>query len=195
MADPPIFRWIAVGVFLAAIAISGTYRRRAEREGSPLLERAPDRAAIVVLRVLGATLWILVLVDPPWMVWSRFPLSDTLRWVGAGFALALLALFVWVLHSIGTNITPTFVTRREHSLVTTGPYRWVRHPLYSAGLVMHAALALLLANWLVAAVGLVILALLPLRIRREDDHLAARFGDAYRDYRRRSGSLFPRFRP
>ena len=195
MPDPPIFRWIAVGVFLAAIAISGTYRLRAERGGSPLLERAPDRAAVAVLRVLGAALWILVLADPPWMRWSRLPLPDALRWVGAGLALALLPLFVWILRTLGRNITISFVTRREHSLVTTGPYRWVRHPLYGAGLVMHVALALLLASWLVAAVGLVILALLPWRIRREEDHLAARFGDAYRDYRRRSGSLFPKVRP
>lgn len=192
MADPPIFRWIAAGVFLAAIVISGTYRRRAEREGSPLLERAPDRAAVALLRFLGAALWILVLVDPP--RWSRLPLPDALRWAGAGLALALLPVFVWILRTLGRNITTTFVTRREHTLVTTGPYRWVRHPLYGAGLVMHAALALVLASSIVAAMGLVIVALLPWRIRREEAHLTARFGDAYRDYRRHSGSLFPKLR-
>ena len=42
------------------------------------------------------------------------------------------SLIVWAFQSLGSNLTDTVVTRRQHTLITHGPYRWVRHPFYDA---------------------------------------------------------------
>jgi protein-S-isoprenylcysteine O-methyltransferase Ste14 len=193
VSEPP-FRSIAIGLVLAALAISTFYRAKAERFASPLSERPPDRGPVVVMRVLGIAFWGLILTDPPWLGWSKIGIPEPLRWIGAGLGVAILFSTALTFRSLGRNITSSVVTRREHTLTTTGPYRWVRHPLYAAGLLLHLALALLLSSWLVALAGLATLGFILPRIRREEAHLAARFGGAYEEYRRRSGSLFPRLR-
>ena len=193
MVHPP-FRAIAAALLVGALVISGYFRAKAERLATPLSEPPPDRARVTLVRLLGAAFWILVLTDPPWLGWSKVPIPDPFRWLGAALGVALLPLAFWTLRSLGRNVTPSVVTRREHSLVTSGPYRWVRHPLYTTGLLLHAAMALLLSSWLTALAGLLTLDFIRRRIRREEEHLAARFGDAFLEYRRRSGSLLPRLR-
>jgi protein-S-isoprenylcysteine O-methyltransferase Ste14 len=70
----------------------------------------------------------------------------------------------------------------------------VRHPLYSAGAVFAVALNLLVANWFTTASGTTALTLLFMRLPKEEEELIERFGDEYREYARRTGRLFPRFR-
>jgi len=41
-------------------------------------------------------------------------------------------LLIWTLRTLGANLTDTVITRKEHTLVTSGPYRWVPHPFYDA---------------------------------------------------------------
>jgi protein-S-isoprenylcysteine O-methyltransferase Ste14 len=84
------------------------------------------------------------------------------------------------------------VTRKEHTLVTTGPYRWVRHPLYSSAALAILANSLVAANWFFLATGGVMFLLLVIRTRKEEENLLARFGDAYRKYMQRTGRFIPR---
>ena len=57
----------------------------------------------------------------------------------------------WTLSSLGTNLTDTVVTRAEATLVTHGPYRWVRHPYYVTAALLMGSVTLLTANWLIGA--------------------------------------------
>jgi protein-S-isoprenylcysteine O-methyltransferase Ste14 len=98
-----------------------------------------------------------------------------------------------VFHSLGPNLTDTVVTRREHTLVTHGPYRWVRHPFYGVGFLGLLAVTLMTANWFIALTGAVVIALLVHRTRTEEVKLIERFGDEYRAYRERTGAFFPRW--
>ncbi|MGW8251833.1 MAG: methyltransferase family protein, partial [Anaerolineales bacterium] len=77
--------------------------------------------------------------------------------------------------------------------VTYGPYRWVRHPLYTVGFMMFIGLSLLAANWFIAL--MLVLGFVPLAMRTpiEEAHLVERFGDEYRRYMRRTGRYLPRF--
>lgn len=75
----------------------------------------------------------------------------------------------------------------------TGPYRWVRHPLYTTGGTLLIGVGLMAANWFILlfallAVGLTFLVVVPL----EEEALIARIGDAYREYMGRTGRLLPR---
>ena len=106
--------------------------------------------------------------------------------------LACLPLIYWLFSSLGKNVTPTVAIRKEHSLVTYGPYRWVRHPLYSVGLVLFLGLSLLAANWFIALAVLCGSPILALRTRIEEARLIEKFGDDYRQYMKTTGRYFPR---
>ena len=95
--------------------------------------------------------------------------------------------------SLGKNITDTVVTRKEATLVTHGPYHWVRHPLYSVAALFFPALPLLLANWFILLVGILALILLAIRTPIEEAKLIEKFGDEYREYMKCTGRFVPRF--
>ena len=97
----------------------------------------------------------------------------------------------WTFHSLGKNLTDTVVTRRVHTLVTHGPYRWVRHPFYVVVFLWGLSVSLLTANWLLALISVVAVTMLGIRTRVEEAKLSERFGDEYRDYARRTGKFFP----
>jgi len=151
---------------------------------------------LFTLRPAGLVLWlaaIAYMVNPAWMAWSATPLPSWLRWIGVGIYASGLAMLTWTLRSLGTNLTDTVVTRRAHTLVTHGPYRWVRHPFYGSMALVILANALVAANWFLLLTGGVVLSLIALRTRTEEEHLLARFGDAYGAYTMRTGRFVPRF--
>ena len=90
------------------------------------------------------------------------------------------------------NLTDTVVTRKQHTLVSHGPYRWVRHPLYSSAALIVVALSLVAANWFFFVAGMALLCLLVVRTRTEEANLVARFGDSYRQYMKRTGRFVPK---
>jgi len=84
------------------------------------------------------------------------------------------------------------VTRRDHTLVMKGPYRFVRHPFYDAVAISVVANSLVAANWFLLAGGIVTITLIVARTRREEERLLLRFGDSYRAYMMRTGRFLPR---
>ena len=101
-------------------------------------------------------------------------------------------LLVWTFRSLGTNLTDTVVTRQKHTLVLVGPYRWIRHPLYTSAALLTVAISLIAANWFLCLTGVVVFCLLLVRTRIEEANLVARFGDSYRAYMQRTGRFLPR---
>lgn len=128
------------------------------------------------------------------MRWSGVRLPAPLRWTRAGLGVASLSGSWWVFRSIDKNITPTVATREDHDLVTTGPFRWVRHPLYTSGTVFFASLSLLAANWFMGLAGLSAFVMLLVRLPKEEQELIERFGDEYRDYMKRTGRFLPKLK-
>ena len=197
--DERIFRTVAAVLLVSAFSISGYHRHKAERAGE---ERSPawqEEGLLVAvgLRSAGLALMLSVaayVLSPRRMEWSRLDLSPWLRWSGAGLGAASLPLAYWVFSSIGANITPTVTTRRDHELVTDGPYRWVRHPLYSVGSTFWISLSLLAANWFMGLASVAVLVMLLVRLPKEEARLIERFGDEYRAYTERTGCLLPRLR-
>jgi protein-S-isoprenylcysteine O-methyltransferase Ste14 len=115
-----------------------------------------------------------------------------LRWIGAGLSVAGVPLLYWVMHSLGKNLTDTVVTRANHTLVTTGPYRWVRHPFYTVVFGSVFALGLVAANWLIGLLTLLMFVIIVIRTDKEEEMLIKRFGDDYRHYMKRTGRFLPR---
>jgi protein-S-isoprenylcysteine O-methyltransferase Ste14 len=134
------------------------------------------------------------LSDARWLSWWSLALPAWLRWAGAGLFVVGGMLATWTFASLGKNLTDTVVTRKNHTLILTGPYRWVRHPFYGAVAMTVLALAIVAANWLLLLGGIAVLSLLVIRTRKEEEKLVERFGDEYRRYMERTGRFLPRFR-
>ena len=111
-----------------------------------------------------------------------------------GVALGIIAglLLTVTFRTLGKNLTDTVVTRAEHVLVTSGPYRWVRHPFYVAFLLAVTANSLVTANWFLALTGGIAFGLMVLRTRTEEENLIERFGEEYLKYMERTGRFFPK---
>jgi protein-S-isoprenylcysteine O-methyltransferase Ste14 len=194
MNDDAVFRWIVVAGFAAVVGVTAPHRVKAGTR-EKLDRRKEGMFMLATLRPAGAALWlsiILYMINPAWMAWSSMPLPAWLRWSGVGFMLGCVALLTWTLPALGTNLTDTVVTREHHTLVTRGPYRWVRHPFYVAMALVTVGAALTAANWFIFVSGAVVFALLAVRSRVEEEQLAARFGDPYREYKKRTGRFLPK---
>ncbi len=189
------FRLILI-IGFAAIFPIGLYHRLKSQSSGEALDRRQEGLfvlatlrPIALLRVIGIFAW---LINPEWMVWSKVGLPIWLRWTGVVLGVAAASLLVWVFRNLGKNLTDTVVTRLEHTLVTSGPYRWVRHPFYLAFGLIIVADSLATANWFLALTGGLTFALILIRTTKEEENLIKRFGDDYRRYRDRTGKLFPR---
>jgi protein-S-isoprenylcysteine O-methyltransferase Ste14 len=190
-----MFRIIALIIFVVGLLISGYHRRKAETSGERVSWKEENPVVMVLLRISGLALWlsvILYMISPRWMRWAQLEIPQTLRWVGVGLGTVSLPLLYWLFSSIGTNITQTVATKKEHELITHGPYRWVRHPLYSVGTLLFIAFALMAANWFIGLASLVVFVMLMIRLPKEEEKLIERFGDEYRAYMKRTGRFLPR---
>ncbi len=140
---------------------------------------------------IGCIAWA---INPAWMDWAKLPLPIWLRWVGVGIFAVSGLLVIWTFSHLGKNLTDTVVTRKEHTLVTGGPYRFVRHPFYVTFLLFAIGGSLASANWFLFAAGCVPIAFIVARTRIEEKKLTERFGDEYRNYMARTGRFVPRLR-
>ena len=195
MVDDRIFRNALLIISCTILPVMLYYRIRSQSTGEPLDRRQEGIFILVGLRFAALLAYggiIAFLIDPAYMTWASVPLPGLLRWTGVGICAVTGILWVWTFHRLGPNLTDTVVTRRAHTLVTAGPYRWVRHPFYGCVTLYTSGSALLAANWYVAVTGALCIWFLVIRTRIEEEHLLARFGPAYDAYRARTGRFLPR---
>jgi protein-S-isoprenylcysteine O-methyltransferase Ste14 len=189
-------RFWALLVLLTSVTISAYYRARA-RKLSGTIERSREGGWVLAARAaagLGAFAAILLhVLAPDLMGWAAFNAHESVRWAGGLLGFVAIPGTLWVFSSIGKNVSETVLTKDHHDLVQHGPYRWIRHPLYTVGAFLLLALGLMLASWLV--LGFALLAFVVFRflvVPIEERHLEEKFGDHYREYKRRTGAMLPR---
>jgi protein-S-isoprenylcysteine O-methyltransferase Ste14 len=117
-----------------------------------------------------------------------------MRWLGVALVGFWGLLFAWTFRSLGRNLTDTVVTRKEHTLVTTGPYRYVRHPFYLAFFVAAMGGSLITANWFVLLASFIPIGFLLARTPIEEEKLIERFGNDYRQYMSATGRFLPKLK-
>ena len=198
MNQESTFRAVLGAGFLAIVMLMLYHRLRSWESKEPLDRGQEGVFILATLRPIGLAMWLAViayLINPEWMAWSAVPLPPWLRWSGAAVVFIGIALLAWTLRNLGVNLTDTVVTRQAHTLITKGPYRWVRHPFYDALALFVVGFALLTANWFILATGALVFILLAIRSRTEEALLLARFGETYRAYKESTGRFLPRPRP
>ena len=191
-----LLRWIAVLALGLSMGISLTYRRRAARSGGDRIDHVQEEGrAMVFARVVGGLgLWtsaLLYLINPAWMSWAQLDLPLWLRWIGAGLLIACVPGIYWTFSSLDRNVTPTVAIRKSHKLVQHGPYKYIRHPLYTFGLAAYIGLSLLAANWFIAVMTVLTWTYIFRRTPLEEQRLLERFGEDYRQYMQHTGRYLP----
>ncbi|MBB3226874.1 protein-S-isoprenylcysteine O-methyltransferase Ste14 [Luteibacter sp. Sphag1AF] len=104
----------------------------------------------------------------------------------SGATLAILSRVM-----LGRNWSATVQLKQEHELITHGPYRWVRHPIYTGFLLLFLGNAFMVGDWRgLLAVAIVLISFWR-KLRLEETWLAAHFGQVYRDYQSHTKALIP----
>ncbi|QDU94113.1 methyltransferase family protein [Lignipirellula cremea] len=189
------FRIALIVVILFTMAVTLYHRLQAAKSGEKISRREEGVLFAVVLRLAGLLLWVATfgyLLFPTYFQWAAMPVPMWLRWIGVVSGALCSLLMWWTLSSLGKNLTDTVVTRAEATLITHGPYRWVRHPFYLTAALLMASVTLLTANWLIGISSVAVLALLAVRTPKEEQMLIEKFGDEYRQYIARTGRFLPR---
>lgn len=189
------FRLILIVGFLILFPIAFYHRLKSQASGETLDRRQEGFLILFTLRPAGISSMlglVAFMVNPAWMAWSSLDLPPWMRWTGVVLGAFAGGLLVWTLHSLGKNLTDTVVTRKSHTLVTAGPYHWVRHPFYDSTALFVLANSLVAANWFIFLTGGLLIVLMVVRTRKEEENLLSRFGSAYRGYMEQTGRFLPR---
>ncbi len=195
MSSETSFR-VALGmVILLTTLVTGLHRFKAAQSGEKISRKEEGYPFAAVLRLAGLMLFVITIayvLVPASVQWATFAIPIPIRWIGAVTGQFSSVLMYWTLNTLGKNLTDTIVTRADATLVTDGPYRWVRHPFYLATALVMVSVTLLTANWLIGIGCLVVLAMLAIRTPKEEQVLIERFGQKYLDYMASTGQFFPR---
>jgi protein-S-isoprenylcysteine O-methyltransferase Ste14 len=152
-----------------------------------------SRISVIVSALL--LLPILMYVFTAWLSPLDFEIPLWTRWSGFGLSLISHLLLWWSHHALGANWQPDLAIRKDHQLVTDGPYLWVRHPMYLSFILLGLGMTLVAANWAITFFILPtpIVAYMR-RSKQEEDMLEEAFGEVYRDYKSRTGSFLPKIK-
>jgi len=187
-------RIILLAGFILFVPVGIYFRLRSRTDES--LDRLQEGWPILLgLRLLALLFFaglIAFLINPSLMAWASFQLPGWARWCGVLLGAGAVALVIWTFLTLGHNLTDTVVTRRDATLVTNGPYRWVRHPFYLAFALAVIANTLITANAFLAIAGIAAFLMIVARTSIEEHKLIERFGDDYVSYMRRTGRFLPR---
>ena len=190
-----IFRILVPAVIVVFALHRGYYVRKHGEEKNTLRKREEGTASKIA-GVFGLVGFIAVLVyvsKPTWLSWASLPFPIWLRWVGVVIALLGFALLQWSQNTLGKNWSDTPRMMKEQFLITSGPYRFVRHPIYSAFILILSSTLLISANWLIGACWIAMTLLeVGSRMLFEEQLLLEYFGDEYRHYMKQTGRLLPR---
>ena len=178
------FLWLACSVYwlLSASKVKTTASE----------ESIASRAAHLV----PMTVAILLLFAPrslPWGVLGErmFPGGPATHWIGAAVVAVGLAFAAWARARLGKNWSGTVTLKSDHELIRSGPYRLVRHPIYSGGLLAMAGTVVARGEWRGLLAVLIMFAGMWWKLQREERWMGEAFGQDYAKYRSEVYALIP----
>lgn len=192
--------WLRIAALLivfSSAAIAMSFKLTLPKNSKPERSRVepvwlPHVIALTAILLAAATLW--AIVRP-----NFYPIRSTVAANAlpiSGFILGALGclLMYGSLSSLGKNFSGTSGTYLTHQLITSGPYRYIRHPYYSATAAIIAGLALVLGSLVVLCLGGLLLFLLNIRSYAEENELRELFGETFRNWEATTGRFLPRLR-
>ncbi|RAP56341.1 isoprenylcysteine carboxylmethyltransferase family protein [Oleiagrimonas sp. MCCC 1A03011] len=181
--NPFILSWIAWLLIWLLLWAWSKRTRRHESSGSWSLHMLPLMIAAVLLSAHHLVGHVLEGAVVPYRH-LFYTVGLALTWAGLAFA-------VWARLYIGRNWSASVQVKVGHELVRSGPYRFVRHPIYTGLLFAFLGSALAMDQWRGVVAVVIVLAGFVYKLRLEERWMIETFGDDYRDYRRRTYALVP----
>jgi protein-S-isoprenylcysteine O-methyltransferase Ste14 len=180
-----VWLWAGMGVYW----LIGALRTRK----TEVNESATPRLLRLILLCLMFTLLLTDWLRVGPLAWRLVPDYNWTRWVGVALTVAGLALAIWARHHLGEYWSDKVALKVDHRLIRSGPYAFLRHPIYSGVLLGVAGSALAIGEWR----GLAVLGVMTVNYwvkgGREEIILSAKFGEAFAEYKRRAGFLVPKW--
>jgi len=178
--------WVSLALWILFIA----YWSAAAKTSSPSKSSESHASRQFHQHLMNAAL-LLLFIPVPGLRLRFLPLASFILPVGLALHVCSFLLAVWARRYLGRNWSGAITVKVDHELVRTGPYRLLRHPIYSAMLGMFAGTALV-SGELHALLGVCVIAFAYWRkIRLEEERLRAAFGADYDAYRRQTWALIP----
>jgi protein-S-isoprenylcysteine O-methyltransferase Ste14 len=182
--------WLATG--LAWFALRLIPRRLSRKTPVSYSGRGAREFILLAASLTGLGIVPCIYLATHFPRFADYPLIPPLAYLGIAAEVSCLWLFYRSHHDLGHNWSVSLDLRERHTLVTTGVYAVVRHPMYAAFWLMALGQALLLPNWIAGPAGLVGFGVLFFgRVAREEAMMITAFGDQYRAYMCRTARVVP----
>ena len=196
MQSETIFRIILPALIITFIAHRGYYTKKAARPEKDTLKKREEgflTKLAEVLSLIGFVAMIVYVINPEWLSWASLSFPVWLRWTGVGIALIGFVLLQWAQTTLGRSWSDTPRMMKEQALITSGPYQFIRHPIYTAFILILGSTLFISSNWLIGLTwaGMAVLDIVS-RIGFEESLMLEYFGEQYRDYMKKTGRLLPR---
>lgn len=191
---PLIAHDVVLVSILAAAAVRWPHEKQRRANRIARSHQDWQENTLLSLSFVGTVVLPAVTVTTRFLRVAHLHFRPELAWMGVAVAVLALWLF-WRSHAdLGRHWSPTLVIHEEQTIVDTGVYRWIRHPMYSALLLLSVAQALLFNdNWLTGLAGLATIGpMYLLRVGREEEMMIEHFGDSFRAYMARTARIIPR---
>ena len=180
------FCWLIFGLYWLISA----FKRKATKKRETYAQRF---AYTIPLIVAFYFLFRPAAHNYPWLGTRFVPAAIAWQWLGAGLTAAGVAVAIWARWHLGSNWSGVVTLKEGHELIRTGPYKTIRHPIYT-GILLSLFGTMITIGEVRGLVGLAGAWLsFYIKARREESFLEQEFGPAFAEHRRHTGMFFPRF--
>lgn len=184
LAEMVLYLWVAAGVYVVGSSLFTNPIRSREAFRIRLLDRS---------LLLGG--YFLLFAQVPLQAPRHLhflPVQQSLQIAGVVFAGVGALLVIWARACLGRYWSGVVALKQDHRLIQSGPYRLVRHPLYTGLILLAFGWCLCVTTWSSLLGALLFVTCFERRAHKEDALLAGEFGAEFENYRQRTGRLVPR---
>ena len=196
MEEELMFRIIFVLTYAIFGSIRIYYRKQTLGRESEKEESLRDPQTIflsIVILAYFATMFIYILL-PDWIFWAHLELHIIIRWFGVALGVVSIGLLTWIHQTLGRQYAAKLEIQKEHALIEAGPYKKVRHPMYTVFISFSLAVALISSNLLILIFAILIAIPFHWIAQKEERMLTDQFGEDYLSYIDRTGRFLPPIR-